>query len=139
MADNIHERLIASIGVPTTGHLWGMSIDFTPAVLPTAFGDGRALLALTTLNSRPRYYVIRIDSGWSVDDTQADGGDLRDHLDDIYEAIEETFGRAVFEEDGDADPEPWPAFDDRYGTAWWRLAWPFGFDVQGHPYILSNT
>jgi hypothetical protein len=109
--------LKAAAEVPTHRHLWvpADGIDFIPAVCSRAFGDGRALLALSTINHRPRFYVIRIDSTWRdlVED---------EHIDSIYDALLEEFGDA---EQVEAD-EPrleWPAFDGANGSSWWRLEW----------------
>lgn len=130
--DRAHRLLKKAIEVSEHRHLWHPDdgINFIPQVCSTVFGDGRALLELTTINSRPRYYVIRIDSSWNIEDHYAPDGapDLRDHLDDIYEALGEQFGRTSEEDlDDDGEPcelQPWPAFRDDIGTSWCRTDWP---------------
>ncbi len=116
--DPIHAALKAAVEVPTEGYLWAQRHEFTPAVCSRIFGDGRALLALTTINSRPRYYVIRIDSSWEIDESTAPKGavSIRDHLDAIYDALEDDFGRAYNPDEESDEVEPWPTFDDRHGT-----------------------
>lgn len=106
--------LKAVVEVKTRRHLWTPddAIEFVPAVLPQVFGDGKALLALTTINSRPRFYVIRIDNSWR---------DIHDHIDDICGALGEHFGEIHRDdEDFDADDpvSEWPTFDDENGTSW---------------------
>ncbi len=132
----VQKLLKAAVEVETTGYLWTTKHTFAPALCSKIFGDGRALLALTTINSRPRYYVVRIDSRWEMDEASAPEGaeSVRDHLDAIYDAIEEDFGRAVHEDD--EAPREWPAFDDRSGTAWWREKWPRleGVEFKPHPF-----
>lgn len=137
---DVQKLLKAAVEVETVGFLWGQRYTFVPALCSKIFGDGRALLALTTINSRPRYYVVRIDSRWEIDEASAPEGaeSVRDHLDEIYDALEEDFGRAVYEDDEEVDEEPreWPAFDDRSGTTWWRERWPRleGVKFEPHPF-----
>ena len=88
------------------------------------------------VNHRPRYHVVRIDSSWVVgDDRGMPGGapDLWDHLDSVYDALEEEFGPLHDEEIGD---RPWPAFDSADGTSWSRMSWPEldGVHFEPHPY-----
>lgn len=142
---DVQTLLKAAVEVETTGHLWTEKYTFVPALCSRVFGDGRALLALTTINSRPRYYVVRIDSRWAIDEAGAPEGaeNVRDHLDAIYDALEDDFGLAVYEDDEEVDDEPreWPAFDDRGGTAWWREQWPRleGVELQPHPFAWRCT
>ncbi len=142
----IHADLKAAVEVETHAYLWTPSdgVDFTPRVCDKIFGDGRALLRLTTINSRPRFYVIRIDSAWKVDDSGAPVGrpDIWDHLEEIYEALEEQFG-CVREIEDDADDElnGWPAFDHETGASWSRMDWPVlpGVRLEPHPYAGHFT
>ena len=122
MTDQIHKALKAAIEVETQAYHWGQASTIIPYVCDTIFGDGRALLALVPLNTRPCYYVIRIDSAWAIDDDA-----FHDLLEDgIYAAIEEQFGTAHDEEDETPDGEPWPAFNDGSGCGWDRMDWPAG-------------
>lgn len=155
--DALHEALRAAVEVPTKGTLWTRESTFVPALLDTVYGDGRALFWLTTVNSRPAYYVVRGDSSWEVEDDHplpaddlpdhADDGDapepvdFRDREDRIVDAIEGQFGTAridevEFEDRHGREPGPsdslvdmpWPALDCEGGTFWGRLGWP---DVPG--------
>jgi hypothetical protein len=142
---DIHAALAAVIETPTVGFLWGQRCEFTPAVCSRVFGDGRALLALAPLNTRPRYYVVRIDSSWKNDgeDAPENADHLREHLDDIYDALSEDFGDAE-DEDAEDDAErfrDWPALDLSVGTQWSRMSWPAlaGVDQEPHPYASPVT
>jgi ribosomal protein S27E len=146
-ADTVHARLKAAIEIKTTVTFWVSTSTFTPCLCSKVFGDGRALLQLWALNSRPRFYIIRIDSTWEVDDYDAPGDapDLHDHLDDIYAALESDFGAARWADDEDVQDEgpervdemrEWPAFNDDAGTSWARFDWPTirGIALVSHPY-----
>jgi hypothetical protein len=138
--DPIHLMLKAAIEVEMTTLFWGSDTTFTPYVCDKIFGDGRALLVLWPLNTRPCYYVIRIDSGSPIDDDA-----FHDLLEDgIYAAIEDQFGTAHDDEDETGDGEPWPAFDDGSGCTWDRMDWPAGVgEVEPHAFdrctILRST
>lgn len=139
--DLVHAALKAAIEIETTGYLWGQPSTFVPAVCSKVFGDGRALLALTTCNSRPAFYVVRIDSTWGAEDHAMPAGapDLRDFLDDIYDALEDDFGIARLEDD--EEPDDWPAFDFGAGTSWSRMSWPAGIpaELDPHPFARCNV
>lgn len=150
--DKLHNRLRKVIEVPRVGSLWGAKYTVTPALSGTVYGDGRALITLETIHSRPWYYVIRGDSGWRMDldqdhdpDTHVD---FRYLVDYVLQDLEEEFGdggEPDWEEQQEWEakvaalkaagapkkkwppapkPRPWPALDDRDGCAWGRMAWP---------------
>lgn len=140
--DPIDAALKVAVEIPTLRYLWTSSdsITFVPQVCSKAFGDGRALLALSTINDRPRFYVLRIDSRWNVDDSTApeSADDLRDHLGDIYDALIEEFGDAIHEDDdGEEFMDEWPAFDSANGCQWSRMDWPEirGLAVEPHAFV----
>lgn len=67
---------------------WGYYYDVTPAVAKGHLGDGRQLLMVQSLNTRPNYYLIRIDSSWSVDNSD----EWRDRMDsEVYEMLIDEF------------------------------------------------
>lgn len=45
---------------------WGRKYMRRPVFVPTALGDGNKLLAVQPLNTRPQYYLIRVDSTWAT-------------------------------------------------------------------------
>lgn len=82
--------------------LWGQKHLVTPALVDEVFGDGEKLICLMPTMTRPNYYVVQVDSSWALDNF-AEGETLADHLDDIYNAIEEQYGRTI--EHSDDCPE----------------------------------
>lgn len=73
---------------PRKVHFWGYDYTVTPAVAKRHLGDGRQLLWLQPLNTRPDYYIIRIDSSWAVDDSD----EWLDRLEEeILEALIDEF------------------------------------------------
>lgn len=122
------------------GSLWtdGDSGLMTPHVCDCSFGDGLKLIKIFTINQRPNYHIVRVDSGWS-ESNWADGEAIGHHIDDVLSAIEEECGRAgecldePCEDCGDtscrcgedysADKE-FPALDDRDGCSWAEISWP---------------
>lgn len=159
--DPVHEALRKAVCIPEKAYLWTPAdmVEFTPALSSTVYGDGRALIGLTTINSRPRYYVIRIDSRIEVgsDMNAPDGApELWDIIDDIAIDLEEEFGCGdptnlgewcdergwVDQETGEPLPEPeWPEFDDRDGKSWWRMDWPSlpNLEFAPHPYTRMGN
>lgn len=145
MTDQIHEALKAAIEVETTGHLWGQPSTFVPVVCSRIFGDGRALLALIPLNTRPAYYVVRIDSTWRLGDEEAPGApDLWDFIDDIELAVEAEFGDACEEDEDEPNeelPREWPAYNGNSGCGWARMDWPASVpaELDPHPFARRNV
>jgi hypothetical protein len=102
------------LNTPYKTHFWGQECTCEPVLIDAVLGDGMMLLSFTPLNTRPNYYLIRIDSSW----LHCDDG-LYDYLDDIYEAIEDQVGPAKFEgDDGEEEQAEWPALDDENGSCW---------------------
>lgn len=101
---------------------WGRNYIITPRLLETIWGDGKKVMHLTPLATRPDYYVFCINSGM-----ETDTDDFHDLLDEIYEALEDQFGRS--EEDWTHDNgrtyhkhNDFPAFNDSCGTCWGEFA-----------------
>lgn len=109
-----------------TVYLWGQPSSVKPVILRTVFGDGGQLIGLAPIMLRPRYYLVRIDNRWHTSNFARCPEELRlcEHLDEIYEAIEDEFGRAEEEWEHDNGRtyrrrNPWPAADISDGCAWW--------------------
>ena len=160
MPDKTHMLLKGAIEVWTRSYLWvpGDTPNFKPALCDNIYGDGRALFALATINQRPRYYVIRGDSGWTCDlDRDSPWPEIAEtnfgeHVDEILTALEEQFGSgrcgysgsSLFwpapdrhcncEECEDPYVAEWPVVDDEGGCSWGRLRWPTGFPTVPHPF-----
>jgi hypothetical protein len=101
------------------GYLWGQRSSIKPVVCDKRFGDGKALIGLSTINGRPNFYVLQLDSE-KCQDFQTD--EFRDHLERAEEYLLEWLGPRENdgEEDSD-DPNPWPAYDES-GCSWWRIS-----------------
>jgi hypothetical protein len=156
--DLIHQKLRKSIEKRQRACLWtpADAITFIPRLLPTFYGDGRALFTLGTINQRPAYWVIRGCSTWGcgMDREDSKGPDFVELVDDpILSALEEAFGRgrcgysgnSLFwpkkerlrnckcEECSDPWRARWPAVDDEGGCHWGRMDWPKGFETMKNP------
>lgn len=156
--DAIHAKLRKAVEKRESGYLWtpADTIKFVPYVLPTIFGDGRALFTLATINQRPRYWVIRGCSTWGCgyDREEADGPDFAEMTDDILTELEEHFGRGRCGYSGNSLFWPkyerirncqceecadryatarWPMVDDNGGCSWSRCDWPEGFNTVPNP------
>jgi len=77
------------------------------------------LLAVAPLNTRPNYYLIRVDSRWN-NSNYDDEPTIGDNIEDIEEAIEEQMGPCDWEDDsGKQHHDPWPAPSFDSGCSWW--------------------
>jgi hypothetical protein len=130
---------LAELTAPCERSLWGRPHQIQPVLVETVFGDGQQIIGLEPINHRPNYYVVRVDSHWTLDNHDWDHPHpLSDHLDDIYLAIEDEFGNARWckvcgeeEEDDEHDDEPdgghaferedWPYADFGIGSSWFLL------------------
>jgi len=122
-----------------TVHWWGYDSQVTPAVVDQHFGDGRQLIAIQPLNTRPNYYLIRIHSRTDL------GSDkwCDEILDDVTDAIIDQYSekereREYLAEDlseqgieptaentdlaGNEDRLDWPVLSLDSGVAWWTVA-----------------
>lgn len=77
---------------------WGEEYTITPAVVSGHLGDGKTLLMVQPLNTRPNYYLIRVDSAWSTKD-----GYDHDHIDEATDVIDDEFGEMEHERERLAD------------------------------------
>lgn len=155
--DRVHARLRRAIEKRKRAYLWVPSdaITFVPRLLPTIYGDGRALFKIATINQRPACWVIRACSTWGsgLDREAASGPDFAEMVDDIMTRLEDAFGRgrcsysgnSLFwpkkerirdcqcEECTDRRVARWPQVDDYGGSSWSRLDWPPGFNTVKNP------
>jgi hypothetical protein len=111
------EEIRAAIEVPTVTSLWSREVTFTPAFVAEKLGDGLQWIWLAPMNARPKYYVIRIDSMWKLDDHWRHGdGSISDYIDEIYETIEAEYGAS--EEEMDNETAEWPYITIEGGSCW---------------------
>lgn len=101
--------------------LWGQKHMIKPEFIEGHLGAGDFLMGLSPLNTRPNYYLIRIDARWwASDGRRQNPEEFYDRLDDIYEAIENECGCKEFEDDdGETQTAEWPALDLDSGCSWW--------------------
>jgi hypothetical protein len=155
--DAIHAKLKRAIEKREKSYLWvpEHSITFVPRVLPTIYGDGRALFAIATINQRPAYWVIRTCSTWGsgMDRGDSSGPDFAEMTDQVMTDLEDAFGRgrcgysgnSLFwpkkerilncqcEDCTDQFRARWPMVDDDGGCSWSRIDWPKGFETVKNP------
>src|SRR6478609_3747194 len=68
-------------------YLWGNYEVFSPVVLSKIYGDGKQIIWIASIDQRPKFWIVRIDSKQSLDWPDFDC--------EIYvDAIEEEFGRS---------------------------------------------
>ncbi len=156
-SDPTHNKLRRAIEKRERAYLWVPSdaITFVPRLLPTIYGDGRALFTITTINQRPAYWVIRACSTWGcgLDREDSAGPDFAEMTDEIMTELEDAFGRgrcgysgnSLFwpkkhrlrnckcEECSDRFKARWPMVDDDGGCSWSRTDWPAGFQTVPNP------
>lgn len=114
----INRKMKAIITKPRYVKFWGKKCLSRPVFIESCLGDGGKLLAITPLNDRPNYYVIRVDSTWSVHNYEDPC--VADHIDEIYEMIEEQTGPREWQDDhGRRRVEKWPAPNLDCGSSWW--------------------
>lgn len=82
---------------------WGRTHYITPRLCASVFGDGKALVYWAQFDHRPNYYVVRIDSSWRVENREDGPDDIREHLEDIEDALVEQFG---YDTDDDTPDRP---------------------------------
>lgn len=155
--DRIQPRLIRAIEKRERAHLWtpADAITFVPRVLPTVYGDGRALFTIATINQRPAYWVIRACSTWGggMDREDSSGPDFAEMTDQILTDLEEAFGNGRCGYSGNSLFWPkkerirdcqceecterfrarWPMVDGNGGCSWSRIDWPDGFRTVKNP------
>ena len=113
----------------TLEYLWGQRHWVVPRLVSEVFGDGRKLIRLYPIMYRPYHFVVRIDSGWSLNNW--DNGELLiDHLDDIEISIEEEFidwpwaRQYGLKWSDDDEAENSSRIDWDGGSSWSEINWP---------------
>lgn len=82
------EEWIQKETAPRKISLWGSTVqdDFVPELVGYINGDGQQLIYFGTIDQRPRWWILRIDSNININD-DFDTESL------CFEPIEEEFGR----------------------------------------------
>jgi len=141
--DERHQALRRAVSVPTKAYLWVPedAIEFTPPLSDLVYGDGRALLSLTTTFDRPAFWLVRIDSRWDVGQPSypAEGApDITEFIDYITENLAAEFGEGSpghYDNQEEDEREPYPAIWIDGGCSWGWHSWPASAGpVEPHPY-----
>lgn len=117
-------KLRRQIEVPTRPILWGQRHPyFVPRLLNKVYGDGRRLMFVEAISSRPRYIVVCVDSK-----TETLGEEYGDRylIDDIMDEAESQWGLCHCEECDPDEPEErrFPVIHWNDGAAWGGYCWP---------------
>ncbi len=131
MSDRATKRLKNAIEKEQEVKWWGKPTKITPRLCSEVFGDGQILLALAPMMFRPNHFIVRIDSTWFVRDND---DELREHLDEIYDSIEDEYYewpwaseyglKSPDDDEDDYEGTARTSFND--GSAWWKEDWPKG-------------
>lgn len=123
------DDLRTRIEVEETARLWGQKHTITPRLVGQIWGDGKKLIGIQPLNTRPNYYVVCGDSNWDLESDEF--MDLAE--DEIFTAIEEEYGSrdcrycgGSFGEDGcehcrGEDWREFPALNIDAGWCWFDI------------------
>lgn len=122
-------RLRSLIERPEKCIFWGGTYTRTPRLIARVFGDGKLLICITPLVTRPNYFVVRIDSKTKNvqepapldSELVARGGCDVSLLEEIMLAAEEEYGRFGDEEECDQqgdDLRGFPVVDWGFGCTW---------------------
>jgi hypothetical protein len=108
-------------------HFWGSDYLVTPRLVDWIHGDGLQVIGLWALNTRPNYYIARIDSKVSLDNDPLGPSFCNDVLDVLCDEIEDQYGRSYEEWEADNGRtykrhNPFPAASFDSGTCWDRIA-----------------
>lgn len=75
---------------------WGRKSTVTPALVDEVHGDGLQVVWLSSINTRPNYYLLRIDSSVVLDDDESlpdkDKTEYGTVLEMLLQLIEEQYG-----------------------------------------------
>ena len=99
------EQYLSEQSKPQEALFWGRTHTVTPAIPDGQLGDGLQIISFSPLNTRPNYYIVRIDSKTDTKDDDFDA-------EEVMELIEETF------RDHHDDPGGFPVLDVECGYAW---------------------
>ena len=108
------EELIEMKMKPQSFDWWGHHYtDIVPALVDKLLGDGQVLLGFSSMDTRPRNWLIRVDG--SAKDMNED--ELRDYVEDhVIGAIAGCFGECDCEDECEC---AWPTLILETGYGWW--------------------
>lgn len=92
--------------------LWGQECKVKPELITEKLGDGLQVLYWGTIDQRPQYWVLCIDS---KTDIEADNFNQQDEL---YNMVTDQFGSYDPSDDEDYDDFEYPIVKDTCGFFW---------------------
>jgi hypothetical protein len=110
-ADNIDEF----IKNETSEHietLWGQPCVVKPALVEEILGDGLQVLYWGTIDQRPQYWVLRIDSKTDIE------SDNFNQQDELYNMVTDQFGSYDSSDEADYDDYEYPIVKSTMGSFW---------------------
>lgn len=127
MSDKETAKLRALIERPERCQFWGSNYVITPRLIAERFGDGKMLVCITPIMTRPDYFVARVDSSTKsvldrcIDCRARSPFGRETLLDAIADAQEEEYGYYDNEdEDGNREDRGFPWVDWSDGCSWGR-------------------
>lgn len=127
------EKIIKKEMASRTVRFWGVNYEnFAPVLAQTQHGDGKRLMWFSSMDTRPNYYLVRVDSKLPMDDSDESVDTVYDFVTlTLIEALEDEFG--YFCNDHRDGGEEYPGFpvvllDTGYN-------WGF-FDEYGNEFII---
>jgi hypothetical protein len=117
-------RLRKVVEKPYRSRWWGADHTIEAKLLPGRFGDGKFLVGIEPMNTRPQFYVVRVDSKWmpTKNEDPLESDDWHEFLqDDLCPALEDYFGRIDCEDD---EYGGWPCVDLQIGCSWFPYRTP---------------
>ena len=120
MTEEQINKFLAKEQEETEAQLWGDSVKFKPYLLDRIFGDGMKLIYFGTLDDRPYWWLVRVDS-------HAEENGVWDNFDEeeIYQAIEEECGSHDANECEDEDYNEeyaYPVIESSSSAHWGLIA-----------------
>jgi hypothetical protein len=109
------EQLREIIEKPYIKKLWGIGQKGSDALCGTVLGDGKKLLVLNMMDSRPWSHYIRVDSKFNID--------YDDWERDVFDTLNDYFGVSYSDEDS------FPAIENDSGYACEIERWR---DIKSH-------
>jgi len=99
-------------------NFWGQEHDVTPAFVGEIFGDGLQVIHITPIDTRPDWYLLRIDSKTNVTDDSFNIEPLLEAIEEEYDTVdryecdwvgEEWLGKYLYPDDD--EDEKWVSVD----------------------------
>lgn len=99
------EQWIAQETAPRHVSLWGEGFEFSPEICDKFLGDGKQLIYLGSIDQRPRYWLLRIDSKTDIEADDFDYESLISLVEECFGRFDEWISEDDFEDAKKDDPE----------------------------------